>query len=130
MLLPGGIARMDDCMASKGVFGCIFVYLTSILTIGLACISKSDVWYTCCWMSQSSLNATCACMEQLNAAKLTPRQDHASKCLIRGGLQMPEGLHLLIDETTMQPGQLNASGISNLQVECLVSVGATIVQAA
>lgn len=53
---------------------------------------------------------------QLNAAKLTPRQDHTGRRLVRGGLQLAEGTHLLLDETLMRPGQLSASGIINLQV--------------
>ncbi|KAK9801980.1 hypothetical protein WJX73_005870 [Symbiochloris irregularis] len=53
--------------------------------------------------------------DQLNSAKLVPKQSHTTKRLERGGLQMAEGTHLLLDESHMKPGRLNPNGINNLQ---------------
>jgi len=49
-------------------------------------------------------------LAEMNARLFTPRKDYSTNRLHAGLLQLSAGTHLIIDETAMQPGQLNSSG--------------------
>jgi hypothetical protein len=44
-----------------------------------------------------------------------PRKDNAANRLRTGLLQLAAGTHLLLDETALLPGQLNARGVANVR---------------
>ncbi|KAA8539502.1 hypothetical protein F0562_026194 [Nyssa sinensis] len=52
-------------------------------------------------------------VEYLNAASLAPRKDYQTNRLVSGVLQLAEGSHLTIDETQLQAGTLNSTGVGN-----------------
>ncbi|TVU21655.1 hypothetical protein EJB05_31306 [Eragrostis curvula] len=52
-------------------------------------------------------------IEYLNTATLQPRKDNKSGRLVTGVLQLPQGAHLIFDETTLQTGSLNTKGVEN-----------------
>lgn len=51
----------------------------------------------------------------LNRASLVPRMDYDANCLVAGALQLARGTVLVIDETAMDEGQLNETGVANLR---------------
>ncbi|KAK9124699.1 hypothetical protein Sjap_014301 [Stephania japonica] len=55
-------------------------------------------------------------VEYLNSASLAPRKDYKTNRLVTGALQMAEGTHLTIDETQLDSGILNSTGISNARL--------------
>jgi hypothetical protein len=50
----------------------------------------------------------------LNARPWAPHKDYASNRLAAGPLQLAGGTHLVLDETRLQAGQLNATGLANV----------------
>ncbi|KAJ7566567.1 hypothetical protein O6H91_02G109100 [Diphasiastrum complanatum] len=54
-------------------------------------------------------------LESLNRALFSPKKDYQSNRLITGVLQLAEGTHLILDETALTTGQLNATGVQNVQ---------------
>lgn len=52
-------------------------------------------------------------IEYLNSALLAPKKDYQANKLVSGVLQLAEGSHLTIDETQLQAGTLNPTGIEN-----------------
>ncbi|XP_058110592.1 mini-chromosome maintenance complex-binding protein isoform X1 [Magnolia sinica] len=55
-------------------------------------------------------------VEYLNTAALGPKKDYKSNRLLTGVLQLAQGTHLIIDETQLQSGTLNATGVANAQL--------------
>ncbi|GMN41156.1 hypothetical protein TIFTF001_010377 [Ficus carica] len=52
----------------------------------------------------------------LNAAPFSPKKDYETNRLITGRLQLAEGTHLIIDETTMGEGNLFSVGVDNTRL--------------
>uniref|UniRef100_S4RXM7 Mini-chromosome maintenance complex-binding protein n=1 Tax=Petromyzon marinus TaxID=7757 RepID=S4RXM7_PETMA len=50
----------------------------------------------------------------MNGARLAPCKDYAQNRLRTGALQLPGGASLFLDETELQPGQLDAMGVRNV----------------
>lgn len=50
-------------------------------------------------------------LDNLNKLKFTPVKDYDSDRLVSGVLQLPNRCHLILDETVMQPGQLDVAGL-------------------
>ncbi|KAL4342589.1 hypothetical protein GQ457_08G010140 [Hibiscus cannabinus] len=55
-------------------------------------------------------------LEYLNTASLAPKKDYQTNRLIPGVLQLPEGSHLIVDETQLESGSLNSIGIENTKI--------------
>ncbi|GMJ11831.1 E2F target gene 1 [Hibiscus trionum] len=55
-------------------------------------------------------------LEYLNTASLAPKKDYQTNRLIPGFLQLPEGSHLMVDETQLESGSLNSIGIDNTKL--------------
>ncbi|XP_026424247.1 mini-chromosome maintenance complex-binding protein-like isoform X2 [Papaver somniferum] len=55
-------------------------------------------------------------VEYLNTASLAPKKDYKSNRLITGSLQLADGTHLILDETQLNPGTLNSTGVENVQI--------------
>jgi len=53
-------------------------------------------------------------INELNTAAYVPAKDHDANCLRFGALQLPAGAALLVDETTLAPGQLKEAGVRNV----------------
>ena len=53
-------------------------------------------------------------VESLNKSKLIPHKDVETGVLHTGVLQLPPGSSVIIDETCMEPGTLDESGLANL----------------
>jgi len=53
-------------------------------------------------------------ISNLNKDRFVPKKDYNANRLTSGLLQLSEGTHLVLDETVLQPGQLNADGVQNL----------------
>ncbi len=54
-------------------------------------------------------------VENLNQLSFVPRKDYDANRLVAGALQLPDGTHLVLDETRMGAGgQLTQRGLSNL----------------
>ncbi|CAK9150581.1 unnamed protein product [Ilex paraguariensis] len=51
----------------------------------------------------------------LNNGTLAPRKDNQANRLLSGVLQLAQGSHLTIDETHLQAGTLNSTGIDNIR---------------
>ena len=49
-------------------------------------------------------------LHNMNNFKFTPRKDYTANRLVSGILQLSDGTHLILDETAMQSGQLDANG--------------------
>eukprot|EP00891_Asterochloris_glomerata_P002440 jgi/Astpho2/2440/Aster-x1076 len=58
------------------------------------------------------------CIEQLNLRPLCPSKDPETGRLRTATLQVAEGTQVILDETCMREGQLNGTGITNLQASC------------
>lgn len=54
-------------------------------------------------------------IDNLNKMKFTPKKDHEKNQLVSGVLQLSAGTNLVLDETVMQPGTLDATGVNNLK---------------
>ncbi|KAL2896093.1 Mini-chromosome maintenance complex-binding protein [Bienertia sinuspersici] len=52
-------------------------------------------------------------IEYLNSTTLAPKKDYQANKLVSGALQLAEGSHLTIDETQLQAGTLNSTGVEN-----------------
>ncbi|KMT18905.1 hypothetical protein BVRB_2g030060 [Beta vulgaris subsp. vulgaris] len=52
-------------------------------------------------------------IEYLNNATLAPKKDYEANKLVSGVLQLAEGSHLTVDETKLQSGTLNSTGVEN-----------------
>ncbi|XP_055831428.1 mini-chromosome maintenance complex-binding protein isoform X2 [Solanum dulcamara] len=60
-------------------------------------------------------------VDYLNKTHLAPKKDYQTNRLASGILQLAEGSHLTIDETQLQAGTLNSTGIENARVlKCLL----------
>lgn len=55
-------------------------------------------------------------LEYLNTASLAPKKDYQANRLIPGVLQLPEGSHLMVDETQLESGSLGSTGIENTKL--------------
>ncbi|KAL3521301.1 hypothetical protein ACH5RR_019450 [Cinchona calisaya] len=55
-------------------------------------------------------------IDYLNSVSLAPRKDYQINRLVSGALQLAEGSHLTIDETQLQAGTLNTTGVDNARV--------------
>jgi len=53
-------------------------------------------------------------LANLNSLPFIPKKDFEGNRLVSGLLQMPDGTHLIIDETSMTDGQLDQAGLKNL----------------
>ncbi|CAL4089600.1 unnamed protein product, partial [Meganyctiphanes norvegica] len=53
-------------------------------------------------------------LETMNKTKFVPKKDYNSNRLVSGLLQLPEHTHLVVDETALTAGQLDANGVGNL----------------
>jgi len=53
-------------------------------------------------------------IETMNKTKFVPKKDYKSNRLITGLLQLPAHTHLIVDETSLTAGQLDANGVGNL----------------
>merc|ERR1712080_351309 len=54
-------------------------------------------------------------IENLNKMKFTPKKDYDANRLVSGVLQLSANTNLILDETAMEPGKLDANGINNLK---------------
>ncbi|CAK9135879.1 unnamed protein product [Ilex paraguariensis] len=52
-------------------------------------------------------------VDYLNSVTLAPRKDYQANRLVSGVLQLADGSHLTIDETQLQAGTLNSTGVDN-----------------
>lgn len=57
-----------------------------------------------------------ASLAALNAAAWAPAKDYQRGRLARGALQLAQGTLVVVDETGMAAGQVEAGGVKNLQV--------------
>ncbi|CAN4101635.1 unnamed protein product [Withania somnifera] len=55
-------------------------------------------------------------VDYLNKVSLAPKKDYRTNRLASGILQLTEGSHLTIDETQLQAGTLNSTGVENARV--------------
>ncbi|OVA19671.1 Mini-chromosome maintenance complex-binding protein [Macleaya cordata] len=55
-------------------------------------------------------------VENLNTASLAPKKDYQTNRLLAGTLQLAEGTHLTLDETQLNAGILNSTGIENVRL--------------
>ncbi|XP_051122782.1 mini-chromosome maintenance complex-binding protein isoform X2 [Andrographis paniculata] len=55
-------------------------------------------------------------VDYLNTATLAPRKDYKTNRLVPGILQLADGSHLTIDETSLQTGTLNSTGCENARI--------------
>ncbi|XP_070539996.1 mini-chromosome maintenance complex-binding protein-like [Ptychodera flava] len=53
-------------------------------------------------------------LENMNTLKFIPRKDYTANRLCSGLLQLSERTHLVVDETALQPGQLDTNGVQNM----------------
>ena len=53
-------------------------------------------------------------VENFNKLRFVPKKDHNANRLLAGLLQLSHGTHLIMDETVMDQGQLQADGVRNL----------------
>ncbi|XVF00377.1 hypothetical protein REPUB_Repub03eG0280300 [Reevesia pubescens] len=102
-------ARVDDVAVGK-------------LSINLIGLSKESVSVFGTRLSQSVKNLLpfTHCLpltrEYLNTASLAPKKDYQANRLIPGVLQLPEGSHLMVDETQLDSGNLSSVGIENTKL--------------
>ncbi|KAG5886571.1 hypothetical protein JTB14_011283 [Gonioctena quinquepunctata] len=54
-------------------------------------------------------------LENLNDLSFIPKKDYESNSLISGILQLSGNTHVVLDETKLSPGKLNAAGINNVK---------------
>ncbi|XVE90970.1 hypothetical protein DITRI_Ditri20bG0118200 [Diplodiscus trichospermus] len=102
-------ARVDDVAVGK-------------LSLNLIGLSKESVSVFGVRLSQACKNLLpfthCIplTLEYLNTASLAPKKDYQANRLIPGVLQLPEGSHLMVDETQLESGSLSAIGIENTKL--------------
>ncbi|XP_071793559.1 mini-chromosome maintenance complex-binding protein-like [Asterias amurensis] len=53
-------------------------------------------------------------LKNMNKLRLTPKKDYTANRLKSGILQLSDKTHLVLDETALQPGQLDTNGVQNL----------------
>ncbi|XP_072042035.1 mini-chromosome maintenance complex-binding protein-like [Amphiura filiformis] len=53
-------------------------------------------------------------LQNMNSSLISPKKDYSANRLKSGALQLTERTHLILDETAMEPGQLDATGVQNL----------------
>ncbi|KAK2161874.1 hypothetical protein LSH36_108g04002 [Paralvinella palmiformis] len=53
-------------------------------------------------------------LENMNKLSLVPKKDYKVNRLKSGILQLSNGTHLILDETALQPGQLDSNGVANM----------------
>lgn len=54
--------------------------------------------------------------EKFNSSQFVPTKNYNTNRLDSGLLQLSDGTHIFVDETTLQPGNLTADGVKNIQV--------------
>eukprot|EP01119_Soliformovum_irregulare_P009275 TRINITY_DN22517_c0_g1_i1.p1 TRINITY_DN22517_c0_g1~~TRINITY_DN22517_c0_g1_i1.p1 ORF type:complete len:600 (-),score=202.12 TRINITY_DN22517_c0_g1_i1:12-1589(-) len=57
-------------------------------------------------------------IEKLNEISMIPAKNYSKNRLASGELQLPEGTHLLLDSTRLEPGKLNEIGTKNIEAIC------------
>ncbi|XWS74486.1 hypothetical protein CRYUN_Cryun01aG0002200 [Craigia yunnanensis] len=101
--------RVDDVAVGK-------------LSLNLVGLSKESVSVFGTRLSQAVKNllpfTQCIplALEYLNTASLAPKKDYEANRLIPGVLQLPEGSHLMVDETQLESGSLSSIGIENIKL--------------
>ncbi|XP_039002478.1 mini-chromosome maintenance complex-binding protein-like [Hibiscus syriacus] len=101
--------RVDDVAVGK-------------LSLNLTGLSKESVSVFGTRLSQTFktllpfTNCMPLALEHLNTASLAPKKDYQTNRLIPGALQLPEGSHLMVDETQLKSGSLNSIGIENVKL--------------
>eukprot|EP00795_Rhopilema_esculentum_P011972 gene11972-2554_t len=53
-------------------------------------------------------------ISKLNKSKFIPSKDYTANRLTSGILQLSDGTHLILDETVLEPGQLDTNGVQNI----------------
>ncbi|KAI0229697.1 Mini-chromosome maintenance complex-binding protein [Lamellibrachia satsuma] len=53
-------------------------------------------------------------LENMNKLRFSPKKDYNANRLSSGLLQLSENTHLVLDETALQPGQLDSNGVQNI----------------
>uniref|UniRef100_A0ABM0LV56 Mini-chromosome maintenance complex-binding protein n=1 Tax=Saccoglossus kowalevskii TaxID=10224 RepID=A0ABM0LV56_SACKO len=53
-------------------------------------------------------------LTNMNTLKFIPKKDYSANRLLSGMLQLSERTHLIVDETALQPGQLDSNGVHNV----------------
>nr|CAB3263700.1 mini-chromosome maintenance complex-binding protein [Phallusia mammillata] len=54
-------------------------------------------------------------LENMNKLHFTPTKNYSTNRLDSGILQLSEGTHMVVDESALQPGQLDQNGVKNIQ---------------
>ncbi|XP_059169652.1 mini-chromosome maintenance complex-binding protein-like [Physella acuta] len=54
-------------------------------------------------------------IENMNSVRLIPQKDYRLNRITAGMLQLASGTHLVVDETALQQGQLNHTGVTNVK---------------
>ena len=49
-------------------------------------------------------------LQNMNSSLISPKKDYSANRLKSGALQLAERTHLILNETAMEPGQLDATG--------------------
>nr|GMC94318.1 mini-chromosome maintenance complex-binding protein [Ipomoea batatas]GMC96630.1 mini-chromosome maintenance complex-binding protein [Ipomoea batatas] len=55
-------------------------------------------------------------VDYLNTALFAPKKDYQTNRLVTGALQFADGTHLTVDETQLQSGTLNSTGVENTRL--------------
>ncbi|XP_014894976.1 mini-chromosome maintenance complex-binding protein [Poecilia latipinna] len=53
-------------------------------------------------------------LQNMNQMRLVPRKDYVANRLVSGALQLASSTSLFLDETQLEPGQLDATGVRNV----------------
>uniref|UniRef100_A0A4W3HJ67 Mini-chromosome maintenance complex-binding protein n=1 Tax=Callorhinchus milii TaxID=7868 RepID=A0A4W3HJ67_CALMI len=53
-------------------------------------------------------------LENMNTMRFIPQKDYTANRLLAGVLQLPHSTSLMLDETAMEPGQLDTTGFQNM----------------
>ncbi|GKU98242.1 hypothetical protein SLEP1_g11271 [Rubroshorea leprosula] len=101
--------RVDDVAVGKLSLNLIGLSKESVSVFGtrLSNVVESLLPFTHCLPLK---------LEDLNAASLAPKKDYQINRLRPGVLQIPEGSHLVIDETQLKAGSLDAVGVENARL--------------
>ncbi len=70
-------------------------------------------------------------LHKINNMNFTPKKDYTANRLVSGVLQLSDGTHLVLDETAMEAGQLDANGMvgtSNSVFPCCPLVASQAVE--
>ncbi|XP_057804674.1 mini-chromosome maintenance complex-binding protein [Salvia miltiorrhiza] len=101
-------ARVDEVAVGK-------------LSLNLTCFNKESmsVFGNNLKLAVGSLMPFTECLpltvDYLNSVTLAPKKDYNTNRLVSGLLQLAEGSHLTVDETPLQSGTLNSTGLENVQ---------------